>query len=92
MIDWYRNRSIRDVIVVAVIKLDVTNYLVDGQLPADLVCEWTDGLNVSVGRSTNEFGQAMTEFHGSHDALVVLVRRFETDEDMHDELIGDICG
>jgi hypothetical protein len=72
------------------ISLDVTNYLVDGQLPANVMCEWLDGLDVTVGASRNEFGCAITDFHGTLTNLQALINRVETDLGLTDELVEQL--
>lgn len=78
------------VIRMARVALDVTNYLVDGQLPADTVCEWLDGLEVTVGTSRNEFGHAMINFHGPSNDLATLIGRVEEDAELASETIAEI--
>lgn len=61
------------------VTLNVTKYVnTNEQLPADLVCEWLDGLDVEVGDSRIEFGHELTvDFHGLPSALCELIHRYE---------------
>jgi len=74
----------------AIISLDVTKYLVDDQLPADTVCEWVDGLKITVGRSRNEFGNVFVDFHGSRPELAVLIDRYEENGELAANLRTEI--
>lgn len=75
------------------IELDLVNYADDPEL-TDLIRDWIDGTNILFDHASFDAFPGVPwsiTLHGTREDLITVIRRYETDPGMADELIKNIC-